>query len=247
MGYTAPELLITGGAEVTTTEIPASVGTYTINEATLYLRATVSGNRCFPTIYPQHLSRWHRDGIGTNCNARPNRGIRSINFFELVSFRMVAAMRAHGISSHDIKLASYLLQEKWSWEYPFSMQQIWVGLPDLFVEIDGVPVAVTRFWQSALDLMKEYLVPLESNSHGLIFDSFLQASAWSPSEGVLIDPGLQFGEPCILGTRIPTETIWALHQAGDSIGLISRMYDLPVSQINSAVKWETKLAEIAAN
>jgi uncharacterized protein (DUF433 family) len=95
--------------------------------------------------------------------------------------------------------------------------------------------------------MKEYLVPVVSDSHGLSFDSLRQANAWSPSECVLIDPGLQFGEPCIAGTRVPTETIWALHQAGDSIGLISRMYDLPDSQIKAAVQWEARLAEIAAN
>ncbi len=228
-------------------KIPASAGTYTLREAALYLKATFAGSHSFPTLHTQHLSWWFHKGLGSGDGEGKTGGSRSINFLELVSFRMVAAMRAHGVSRHDIELANSLLREKWGWDYPFAMQQIWIVSPDLFVEIDGAPVAVTRFWQSALDLMRGYLVPVTSNTHGLSFDDCQLAATWSPSEGVLIDPLLQFGEPCIAGTRIPTETIWALSEAGDDIELIARVYGLPVSQIKAAVKWESRLAEIAAN
>jgi hypothetical protein len=134
-----------GGAEVTTTEIPASAGTYTMTEASLYLRATFSGTRIFPVIHPQHLSRWSRDGLGNEGVGRDISGTRTVNFLELISFRLVAAMRAHGVSAHDIRLANCLLREKWDWKYPFAMHQMWIGSPDIFVEIDGAPVAVIRF------------------------------------------------------------------------------------------------------
>ena len=201
----------------------------------------------FPKLNPQHLSWWSREGLGATDDKQPAGTTKFINFMELVSFRMIATMRACGISREDIKLAHSLLRARWGWKYPFAMQQMWVGAPDLFVEIDGAPVAVTRFWQSALGLMREFLIPVVNEHYGLSFDSKQQASSWSPSAGVLMDPGLQFGEPCIEGTRIPTETVWAFYQAGDSVDLLARMYDLAATQVTAAIEWEERLAQIAAN
>ena len=230
----------------TTTLKPALEGVYSSSEAALYLRATFSGSPRFPRLHPQHLSWWSREGLGRSDDERAGTS-KFINFMELVSFRLIATMRAYGIPKGDISLAHDLLRAKWGWKYPFAMQQMWVGAPDLFVEIDGAPVAVTCFWQSALGLLREFLVPVVNENYGLSFDSLQQACSWSPAAGVLMDPGLQFGEPCIAGTRIPTETIWAFHQAGDSIDLLARMYDLPVEQITAAIQWEEKLAQFAAD
>ena len=231
----------------TTASKPAFEGVYSSREAALYIGATFGGSPSFPRLYPQHLSWWTKEGLGGGHGAKAVGTSRFINFLELISFRMIATMRAHGISGQDIKLANSLLRAKWGWRYPFAMQQMWVGSPDVFVEIEGAPVAVTRFWQSALGLMKEFLVPVVNESYGLSFDSTQQASSWSPSEGVLMDPGLQFGEPCIAGTRIPTETIWAFHQAGDSVDFLARVYDLPANRVIEAIQWEERLSQIGAN
>jgi uncharacterized protein (DUF433 family) len=231
---------------ITTTGSPAFAGAYSSREAALYIKATFSGSPIFPKLYPQHLSWWSKEGLGGGDKARKEGSTKFINFLELVSFRMIAAMRAQGISRKDIKLANALLKEKWGWEYPFAMQQMWVGSPDIFVEIYRAPVAVTRFWQSAFQLMREFLIPIVNDFHGLSFDTGQQAIAWSPSEGVILDPSLQFGEPCIVGTRVPTETVWAFHQAGDSVATLAKAYSLSLNQIEAAIRWEDRIAESAA-
>jgi len=231
---------------VASKEAPEFLGVYSSKEAALYIKATLTRTPKFPRLNTHHLSWWARKGLGEPSSIGAESEPRFFNFLELISFRMVATMRAHGILSHDIQLAHRLLQQRWGWNYPFAMEPIWICSPDVFVEIQGVPVAVTKFWQSALELIRDFLTPIENDFHGLTFDIEQQATTWTPSNGVLLNPKIQFGEPCIKGTRVPTETIWAFYQAGDSIDTLSRMYGLPKSKIESAITWEEKIAKSAS-
>jgi uncharacterized protein (DUF433 family) len=220
-------------------------GVYSTREAALYIRATLVQPPRFPRINTQHVSWWAREGLGGG-DFEPNGSSPDfINFLQLVSYRMVAAMRAYGISSRDIRIAHALLRERWKWHYPFAMEPIWVGAPDIFVHIGGTPVAVTRFWQSSLEFMRDFLIPIETGFHGLSFDGDNQAKTWTPSEGVVLNPRLQFGEPCIEGTRVPTETIWAFYQSGDTVDTLAEMYRLPRPKIEAAIAWEEKIARSA--
>ncbi|MCH9038770.1 MAG: DUF433 domain-containing protein [Chloroflexi bacterium] len=65
-------------------------------------------------------------------------------------------------------------------------------------------------------------------------------------ERIVSDPGILGGKPCIKGTRISTESLWALHSAGDSIPLIARSYALSKEQVETAIAWEEELAQVAA-
>lgn len=209
----------------------------------MYIKATYLATPGFPRISAQHLAWWSKGGLGTAAFQHGPGRTSFINFLEPVSFRMIATMRANGVSIRDIRLANNLLREKWGWPYPFAMQQVWVGSPDLFVEIQDTPVAVTRFWQSALDIVRRFLIPVSNEFHGLSFDEDQMAIAWRPWERILLDPSMQFGEPCIEGTRVPTETVWSFYQAGDSVDYLAQMYQIPPDMIEAAIGWEKRLAE----
>ena len=58
----------------------------------------------------------------------------------------------------------------------------------------------------------------------------------------MLDPKVSFGEPCIKGTRIATQVLWALASAGDPPERVARAYELPVGQVEAAIAWENKLA-----
>ena len=88
------------------------------------------------------------------------------------------------------------------------------------------------------ELVKDNLIPV----HNMTFDEFGTASSWSPEGCIKIDPTIQFGRPCIAGTRIPTSDIAGMFWAGDSPGFLSSSYELPVEQIECAIAWEEKLA-----
>jgi uncharacterized protein (DUF433 family) len=82
-------------------------------------------------------------------------------------------------------------------------------------------------------------------NHGLEFGAHHVATTWRPNEGVLIHPSIQFGTPCIEGTRIPTETIWALKQAGDSVEAMALMYGIEQRLVKNALEWEELLGRAA--
>lgn len=227
-------------------DITLALGAYSVKEAALYIKATLKRSPVFPRISTHHLHWWIREGLVDGDRSKYDASGEFVNFLELVSFRMIAMMRAFGIKSKDIQLAHNLLRQRWGWSYPFAMEPVWVAKPDVFVRIGNVPVAVTRYWQGALDLMDEFLLPVQVGFHGLTFDPNEQAATWTPSEGVILNPKIQFGEPCIQGTRIPTETIWAFNQAGDGTDILMYMYGLPQFKIEAAIAWEKKIASSAS-
>jgi uncharacterized protein (DUF433 family) len=219
-------------------------GSYTLREAAFYIRATVKQNLPSTSINTRHLGWWIRKGlVGSHEEDREHPP--SVNFLELVSCRLVAMLRTRKITSGAIQAAHHQLRVRFGWEYPFAMQPLWVAQPDVFVELENSPVAVTHHFQSAFQFMWDYLEPVGNERHGLTFDAEEQAVAWEPHPGILLDPLVQFGEPCLRGTRIPTETLWALNQGGDSKENLAFLYDVPTAEIESALDWEEKVAEVA--
>ena len=95
--------------------------------------------------------------------------------------------------------------------------------------------------QLALDFLKELLTPV---NHGLLFDEGI-AERWRPSAGILIDPEVQFGSPCIEGTRIETESVWSFRQSGSSPDELARLYRVGEEMIGQALAWEETLSSAA--
>ena len=91
--------------------------------------------------------------------------------------------------------------------------------------------------QLAMSIVKDYLIPVS----GLQFKDQV-ASKWSPQPGVMLDLCLQFGEPCIQDTRIPTRALWSLVRGGDPPDLVARSYGITPQELTAALNWENKIA-----
>lgn len=218
--------------------ITNSLGTYSIPDATLYIYATTPKKIPLTT---KHLYHWTRDGLaGGYLKGIKNRQL-FINFRDLVSLRIVAAMRAQGINHREIVIAEKELKKVFGWEYPFAMSDFWVAKPDIYMKIQGILLSVSRHLQYAMDLIEEYIVPV----HGLSFDLFGISSTWKPHDDILLNPEIQYGSPCIEGTRVPSEVIWSLNDAGDSVNSLAFMYGLQCKQIENAIEWEKILAKVS--
>ena len=215
---------------------PTFGGAYSTGEAALYIKATMPDSLAFPKLSARHIARWAREGLGGKDFLYPTRPNRPIlfNFPALISFRMVAAMRAGGISGKDIRLAHSRLQEDTGWRHPFAMAPVWERTPDIFSEIRGIPAAATHF------------NPFGEGCHGLTFDADGQATTWSPAPEVLFDPGIVSGAPCVTGSRLTTDTLAGCQRLGDSPEYLARMYNKPLNRIEAALAWEKKLAKSAA-
>jgi uncharacterized protein (DUF433 family) len=114
---------------------------------------------------------------------------------------------------------------------------LWTEKSDIFVEMKRQLIAASRSGQYAFGILEEYLIPV----HGITFNENHIARTWEPLADILLDPLIQFGAPCIKGTRIPTRSLWGMVTAGDTIEYIAESYHLSTKQVQDAIDWENAL------
>jgi len=222
-------------------ENPTSLGTYSIPSAVLYVLATI-GNGTRLKLSTKHLYYWTREGLAGKYLT----GIRNkrlfINFRDLISLRAIAAMRANGVSHRQIMVAEEVLKKWYGHDYPFATMEFWTLPPkDILFREGGVLLSASRHLQRAMEFFEEYMKP----SHNITFDIFNISATWKPHSDVLLDPQVQYGEPCIEGTRVSTQVIWSFSEAGDSVDTLSYFYGITKNRIRAAISWENKIQRTA--
>jgi uncharacterized protein (DUF433 family) len=228
-------------------------GIYTIPEAALYLRSTTPTSIAslrnrhrqghdFVAPSARHLYTWIRRGLEWDEAARADARHSAIDFTGLIRLRMIVIMRSRGLPFKAIREAEVVARQLTGSQQPFVTEDMWTSSSDIFVQAANTLFAASRGPQPAMDFLREYLEPVH---HGLIFGPGEKVSKWRPAPGVLIDPRVQFGAPCIEGTRIQTEVIGSLHLAGDSAEALAELYGRPLKDIEAAIAWEQRLAAAA--
>ena len=230
---------------VTAIERPSLAGVYPVDEAVALIQATrpeIPADfqrrlRRLEVVSTRHLFRWVRDGMtGRYLVGLRGKGV-ALTFLDLVSLRLIAVFRALGVTSREIQGAHHELQKARGWSHPFAMEPIWVSGLRIYIRENNIPIAITQNWQVAFDFEEFYIGPI----HKLVFGRDEKAEAWEPEEGIVLNPKISFGEPCLRGTRIPTQTLWALKAAGDPSERIAQTYQLPEERVKAALAWERKL------
>lgn len=220
---------------------PSFAGVYPVPDAALLIRATTPAG-CVPLdLSTRHLRRWVKEGLAGDYFGGLKGDRVALTFLDLVSLRMVVVFRSYGVKPREIKAAHDLIHERRGYTHPFAMQPVWLFGPDIFIKESGKAFAVSKNWQPAFDFFVDWLIP----THSLLFDEKGQPTSWEPEPGIFLDPQISFGEPCIKGTRIPAEVLWALHAAGDPVERIAAAYNLPEKQVKSAIDWEERLGALA--
>ncbi|MFC1920911.1 DUF433 domain-containing protein [Chloroflexota bacterium] len=215
-------------------------GLYKIPEATRYLYVTshLPSNYAKPT--PSHLALWMKHGIlASHLTNISGRGA-TIDFEDLVSMRVIYFLRGMGISMQKIKKAKKYLEKITNHSHPFATEKLWTETFDIFAEIGSMLVTASQSGQLPfMDLVERDLV----NIHDMTFRQGV-ADSWSPQDGVLLKPNIQFGAPCIINTGIPTHSIWRMYLGGDDVNFLAQSYGIEKEQINRALDWEDSLAKI---
>ena len=67
---------------------------------------------------------------------------------------------------------------------------------------------------------------------------------WEPTPGIVIDPEMQSGSPCIKGTRTPTYVLYGGYVHGDSVEALEAWYELEEDQVRTALGWGERLAAV---
>jgi len=216
-------------------------GIYNISEAARYLYVDIRLPDARYRVKNSHLIRWIRMGLSDpKLKAVPGRKLL-ITFEDLVSMRVVAFLRALNYSFKRIRMAEASLREITRYARPFATDDIWAekkGRGEIFSEMASDLLVATKHGQLAFrELLQEHLTSV----HGLTFDVRGIADSWTPYPGIRLDPQIQFGSPCISGTRIPTHDISGMVEAGDSLDFLARSYGITQSEIETALAWEAQL------
>ena len=216
---------------------PAFHGIYDLPEVARYLKAAANGDRVYPLSSAKLIS-WIRRGIGSSGLIELSSAQLLIAFEDLVSMRVVAALRSAGVPWLEIDRTKQWLQEETGAQQPFATEHLWAGQGQIFVDWTQRLLSASRHGQLALDALREYLIPI----HGLVFNEATHvATSWEPMDGILLEPQVQFGAPCIKGTRIPTRTIAGMVEAGDSVRWLMEAYEISRDEVQAACDWESRI------
>ncbi len=230
-------------------------GIYEVPEAAKYIYSAERAkyevaqqrDQNFYKVTSRHLIRWIRKGLALETLSDvPGRELL-LTFEDMVSMRVIAALRAAGASFKLIDDTENYLREYVGHPRPFAVEALWT-LPtsprysgdenraEIFAILKNSLVEASRGGQAAFEFFRDYIVPV----HGLTFEDKI-AATWEPQDGVLLDPEIQFGAPCIKGTRIPTRTVWGMINAGDAKDYVASSFQLTTEEIEAAIQWEESL------
>ena len=219
------------------------LGVFYLDEVSTYLNAIDRDIRGKPvSVSSDRISGWGKRGyFKERRNRHEPRNKRYVSFGELITTRMIAILRSYGISWNAIKSAHDYVKSQSAVSYPFATRTFWTDDSDhpthLYAIVDDRLVAADRWGQHFFtELRRTKLV----SSSGLAFWGDT-AAWWTPHPGVLIDPRVQGGMPCIKGTRVPTTVLVASHDAGYKLSEVSEHFELTVDQVKSGLAWENRL------
>ena len=217
--------------------LPIFDGIYDVPEAARYLKAASHGDVIY-SVSSAKLIRWIRRGVASPELVRVSGTELLIAFEDLISMRVIAALRASGVGWSEISQTERWLRNRTGAKRPFAMEDLWTGQGQIYVDWTQRLLSASRAGQLAFDLLREYLTPV----HGLVFSKTTRAAtSWEPVAGITLEPQVQFGSPCLKGTRIPTRTVAGMVEAGDSIDWVAEAYGLSSDDVKAACGWEACL------
>lgn len=164
---------------------------------------------------------------------------RVLTFRDLVSVRVGLIIRSRGVADRNLRRGVQLLRDRTGEEAPLATRSVTDrlatsgrsflyetpshGFEDIGLGGHGVFTEVVRLYLQHID-----------------FGSSGDAERWFPVDGVVIDPRIQAGAPCIEGTRVPTSSIAALLDSSD-IDDVAFEFDLDEEAVRRAADFERRL------
>ena len=218
-------------------DLHAWEGIYEPSEAARYLKAASHADVLYP-FSSTKLIRWIRRGLANPQLVDLPGASLLIDFEDLISMRIIAALLNAGVTWPAIRRAEKWLREMTGLRQPLASEPLWMGQGEIFTEMGTRLISSTGRGQMALELIRQYLLPV----NGLVFDqNSRRPTSWQPSPGVVLQPVVQFGAPCIKGTRIPTRIVAGMVEAGDSIEWVAQSYSISVTTVQAACDWESRI------
>ncbi len=191
----------------------------------------------------RQVSRWAGPAShGGGLLLPDERGL--LTFWDLITARIAAVLLQRGVPTHKIRDARDHLHAGMKFDWPLAH---YAGLRRLAVSGRHVYVLDDDGgWADAsLGGQRPFDEVIEPWIARVDFEQLGPAASWTPVDGVVLDPKVQAGAPCLDGTRLTTRTIAELHDGGDSVEDIAWAYELEADLVQRAIDYERSLDEAA--
>lgn len=167
---------------------------------------------------------------------------RSLSFMNLLECHMLAAMReVYDLKLPKIRRAVELLSKSKSFKHPLIEQPLYTDRVDVLIkELDRM-LNISRGGQFVIpEIVGVHLERVEHDKGKFRFYPFVRQRSASEPKYIVINPSVGFGKPVISGTGISTSVIASRFNARESVPDLAQEYGLDESQIEEAIRWETR-------
>ena len=166
-------------------------------------------------------------------------GTGCVSFHELISLEALRLLSQHAMPLRDSRAMHARVRDLLEVDdYPFARRRFLVNDGDVHVKArlptghaDGSDMDQAPWGP---------IKPILEFSQDLHYWDDLP-SRWMIAPGVQIDPLRQWGDPCIIGTRINTEVVYGMVTAGDFPEDVASDYRISIEAVRNAVAFEQKL------
>jgi len=181
---------------------------------------------------------WLRNGLSRvqHQRHRPDYG-----FLELVSLFVVGDLLRAGLKLRQIRTAESYLQKQLGHPRPFATERIYSDGANVFFE--AAPSVHDQITAADLEGQEALRGVLKLELKGVGYVDGV-ASAWRAAPSVVLNPAVQFGEPCIDGTRVQTRQLAKLSALGMAPKALAEDFELPLEEIRAGLKFEDALAAV---
>jgi uncharacterized protein (DUF433 family) len=171
-----------------------------------------------------------------------DRRSRMLSFRNLVEMHVLAVLRREKrVSLGDVRKVITELRKDVDEPHPLLSKKL---LADenrrVFVERVGRIINMSADGQVEMRaVVEQHLARIDRDDRGIpvrLFP-FTTAKPDETARAVSIDPCVQFGQPCLAGTRIKTNILAERIKAGDTVVELAADYDRPQHEIEAALRY----------
>jgi uncharacterized protein (DUF433 family) len=175
----------------------------------------------------------------TTKSATDNKKQRSVTFHVLVELHAMMQLRDIGLSATRILKAREQMIRDLDTAHPFAWKKLLTDGKTLWYEYMEEVVKADGKQQLAMQKILEPFV------QKVDFDANDLAARYWPQgkeSSIVVDPHHQFGQPVISKTNVGAQTIYDMHQSGESVHTLSILYDLTKKEVDDAIRFYSKAA-----
>lgn len=219
---------------------PRKIPTYSISEASRYLRLSFSTLRAWTK--GRHYIYQNTRSYSAPVVSEPGNIISLLSFEHLIEAHIIRALRTtHGVSMRNLRTALDTAQNKFAIKNLLLSPDLKTGAGELFLDKYGSLINLSKSGQFAMkQILEDHLERVEYDAINMPFRfyPFLIANSTQSRKIIVIDPMISFGKPVITNRNISTSVIVNRIDNGEDIKEVADDYDLDVEDIRDAILYE---------